>query len=116
MNFRIGSISPRTLIFLVSVVLTAGYLLYQGRGVIFSPSLKVFTPENGSVFENSSVLVAGKSLPGIIVWVAGKEIRTDENGFFKETLILQPGYHSLGVYVIDDFGSRTKEVLQIVVK
>ncbi len=106
----------RKIIFTVFILVVLVYFFYGAAGVIFSPKLEIFEPKNMAVLHTVATNISGQSEPKTAVWVAGREFVTDENGFFKGELSLDPGYNELGIKVKNRFGKETRKILQLVVE
>lgn len=106
----------RKWIFITFLVLVAAYFFYEARDVLFSPRLEIFEPQNGASLNTTRVRIAGRTNPRLKVWIYGRGIQSDENGFFEDYFSMHPGYYELGVFVKDKFDNETRKVLKIVVK
>jgi len=106
----------RNLIFIVLVLAAFGYFFYEAQDVLFAPRLIIYEPENGATLNTTRVGISGLTDPELIVIVNGREIRADDEGMFKDTLTLDPGYSELGFSVRDRFGNETRKVVKIVVE
>ncbi|MDP2669072.1 MAG: hypothetical protein Q8P07_04535 [bacterium] len=106
----------RTWIFVGVVVLAAIYFFYEASGVIFSPDLKIFEPENGATLNTTQMHIAGQTIPGLKVWVGGREFTANDKGIFEGIVPLSPGYNEIGISVKDRFGAETQKILKVFVK
>ncbi len=109
MQFRIW-------IFIGVIALVAVYFFYEASGVIFSPKLEIFEPRNGATLNTTQMHIAGETIPGLKVWVGGREFFADEKGIFEGIVPLSPGSHELGISVRDRFGNQTQKTLKVFVK
>lgn len=98
------------------IILAAGYFFYEARGVIFAPTLEVFTPQNNAVVSTGRLQIAGRTDPRLKVWISGREAQADEKGLFEDSIPIWPGYNEIGIRVSDKFGNETRKILKIVVK
>ena len=80
-----------------------GYFIYQSRNVLARP--KVFTEnlDDYNIVNNSFLPIKGKAKNTISLFLNGRKIFTDENGFFEEDLILTPGYNIIQIKAEDRF-------------
>ena len=106
----------RHLFFIVIIVLVAGYFMFEARGVLFAPSLRVLEPENGSSYNTTRIHIAGVASADEKVFVNGREFVPKQNGEFDGTLTLDPGYNEIGFLVRDRFNNETKKVVKVTVQ
>lgn len=106
----------RQRIFVGVIVLAAAYFFYEASGVIFSPELKIFEPENGATLNTTQMHIAGQTMSNLKVWVGGREFVANEKGIFEGIVPLSPGYNELGISVKDRFGNETRRVLKVFMK
>ena len=107
--FKIGAILIFVLIFTV-------YGLYKARGFLAGPKIKINEPENGQVFQNSLISVNGKAENVALIYLNGRQIFTDENGLFKESLLLAKGYGIITIEAKDKFGRIIKKTREVALK
>ncbi len=90
------------------------YILFQARFVILGPQVWIEWPGDGAVATTSLMNIAGRSRN--IAWISlnGRQIFTDEKGFWQEKLILSPGVSIMTLRVRDRFGREKTESIQIV--
>ena len=81
-------------------VLFAGYMLYEGRGLILPPPLAVWSPSENLVTEDRYIVLEGKTAPGAQVQVNGGQILPIAEGYFEERVALQDGLNTLQVKAI----------------
>jgi len=106
----------RQWIFIGLILAAGGYFFYEARGVIFAPTLEIFTPEEDATVGTARLQVSGRTDPYLKVWISGREAQADGNGFFFDAVPVWPGYNALGIRVADKFGNETSKILKVVVK
>jgi len=106
----------RRILFLIIVGLALVYFAYAARGILLLPSLQVFIPRDGDVFESSLILFAGRTDSGQRVLVRGKEFVADGKGIFEGTIVLYPGYTEIGFSVEDRFGNERRVTRKVFIK
>ena len=100
------------LIFLGFIVV--GYSLFSARHIIKGPTITVETPKNGELTKTSFVEIKGKSQNLNYITLNDRQIYIDDEGNFKEKLILYEGENTLKLYGKDKFGRETLQYLQVV--
>ena len=107
-------ITSKVLIAVLIGLLFAGYILFQARNLISGPLLTIQTPVNGASTSSPSVLVSGMARNISHLRLNDRTIFVDENGFFKEELLLAEGYTVVTVDAEDRFGRARSEEIEIV--
>lgn len=101
------------------LVLVAGFAFYgfnKAQDFLTGPKIIISQPENGQVFSKSYIIVSGQVKNISSLFLNGRKIFTDENGFFNENLLLALGYNIIEVQAKDKFGRSVKEKREIVIK
>lgn len=98
------------------VAFLAGYFLYQARGYLFGPKITLDNPLAGEVIHDSYLEVKGQALNISSLSLNGRQIFTDENGNFKEGLLLAKGYNIIELTATDKFGRVKKEKREVVLE
>ncbi|KKU59572.1 MAG: hypothetical protein UX81_C0008G0022 [Parcubacteria group bacterium GW2011_GWA2_47_12] len=97
----------KRLAFALAIIVFAGlasYGVYQSREYLHGPSISIESAEqNGAL-----ISITGNAKRIAFLSLNGKQIFTDENGLWQETVLLLPGYNSMTVAARDRFG-RTNE-------
>lgn len=106
---RIGTIS-----FLVIVII--GYSLFQAQKLIVGPIIEVYTPQNGATYNQTLIEINGRARNTAHLKLNGKKIFTDKEGYFKEKLLLSPGYNIIRLDAVDKFKKYTEKTLEIILK
>ena len=111
--------SPKTLLSYGAATLLAtfvfGYAYFRAKDFLRGPVLEIATPTNGQMLGAAFVSISGTTKNVSSLSLDGKKIFTDENGNWKEQLLLAPGYNIIEARAEDRFGRETKKVLNIVV-
>lgn len=96
-EFRFASISLflRNALALGGVMLFAGYLLWQVRGVLEPPRLVVYSPVEGSLSHAPATLVQGETEPETRLSVNGQVIMTNDKGAFETKIDLSGGTNTV---------------------
>ncbi|MDP3962439.1 MAG: hypothetical protein Q8Q03_01025 [bacterium] len=86
----------------------AGYALFAFHDFILGPSIVIYEPANGSTFTSPRITVVGVVKRIQDISLNGRSITIDEEGNFKETALLAPGYNIFTLIARDKF-ERSKE-------
>lgn len=105
---------------LVLIVLVVGFLgiyfLYQAKGYLFGPKIALDSPAAGEVIHNSYLKIKGQALNVSSLSLNGRQIFTDESGFFSEGLLLARGYNIIELTAIDKFSRIKKEKREVILE
>ncbi len=88
------------------VILFTGYAGYQARNLIQGPSITLLG-EFGSVQTERGVTLVGKARNVVVLRLNGREIHTNEEGYFEHTLTLENGYTIMTIEAEDRYGRKT---------
>lgn len=108
-------IAGMTLIVLVVIGLSI-YAYFQSREYLQGPLLTIDEPLNGSMSTTSVVAVKGFARNVSFLTLNGRAIFTDEQGRFKESLLLPEGYSIMTLEAKDRFGHVVQKKLELVYK
>lgn len=90
----------------ILLVLSLGYIAFEGRNILSGPSLVITSPTKGFVSTDGFVTVSGHAVRVTGTWLNGKPLVRDKNGTFSETLVLPPGGSILTIRANDQFGRK----------
>lgn len=97
------------------LIVFLGYLFFQYRQALFSPSLAVVQPKENSIV-NQAVIVKGKTDSDSTVFVNNDAVTVNDNGDFTKTLSLFPGKTQLIIKATNRFGKTTVILRDVSVK
>jgi len=100
------------LIALVALIV-GSYILFQTRNLIAGPIIDITAPQNGGTVRAQLVEVQGTARNITEITLNDRTIVVDENGYFSEQLLLNPGYTIMSLSARDRFGRTTKESLEL---
>ena len=98
------------------VIIFAGYLAWQVRGVLQPPKLTIFTPTEGYVASALKTLIEGETEKESRLTINGSEIMVSEEGLFSANLDLSPGVNTIHVSATKKHGKTTTITRHVVVK
>lgn len=102
-------------VFVVIVMVSIlAYALFQARTLIHGPTLTVTSPKNGATMSQSFVEIAGTAGNISEIELNGRDITVDENGAFREPLLLGKGYTILTLKARDRFGREVQSTLELI--
>lgn len=105
----------KIILILVVVLIILGYIVFSSRVFIEGPQIQVETPLNGAKIEGAPLVkIDGKASNIAYFWLNNRQIYTDEDGNFSESLLLYPGYNIIWLTAQDKFGREVKEKLELV--
>ncbi|QQS22863.1 DUF4115 domain-containing protein [bacterium] len=110
------SITPAFLTIASGLVLGVGafaYILFQALSVNHTPSLTILEPRSDTVLQGSSVVVKGKTEPGITVSVNSQNVLVQSDGSFETTLGVAPGQKDVRFGATNRFGKQKHELVSL---
>lgn len=113
-------INPRralkAFIFLLIAGAVIGYAYFALHAYLRGPQIIVWSPQNGATMEQSYTVIEGMARGIAYFYLDDRQIFTDEAGYFKESLLLYPGYNIIVLSAKDRFGRTTENRLQLMLK
>lgn len=109
-----ASTYARPFLALALVVLILGYGLFQARTLIQGPTLTLLSPSNGSSVSDSLVEIVGQAAHVSEIALNDRAIVIDEEGMFREHVLLGEGYNIMTLEARDRFGREVSSTLEIV--
>lgn len=101
----------KRLMIAVSVFILAGigsYGIYQARAYLRGSRIII----ESKTREGPLLALAGTAERIAFLSLQGRQIFTDENGHWQETVLLLPGYNSVAVVARDRFGRKTEKYFE----
>ncbi len=95
------------------VVLIAAYAGYRSLSYMRGPVIQIFQPVNGSTISTTTVTIMGQALRVNSLSLNDFPIQIDEEGNFKQTLIVFPGVNVMSLYATDQFKRSAREEIRI---
>ncbi len=108
---------PRSILKIIVTILVLGlivlYMTFQARFLIIGP--EIVLENEPSVQQNERIITLSGTARNIThLWLNDRQIYTDENGHFKEALVLGNGYTITTLKAKDRYGRETKVVRSFV--
>lgn len=114
MSSKLRQLTPRQFVVILFFLLLALYGLYQTRSLLLGPKITIAAPLNGAAIALNPVEIEGQAERIAFLSLNGGRIFTDEDGNFKQKLLLNRGYNIIRIEAEDKFGRTVKKVLQLV--
>src|SRR5688572_8261748 len=107
-------LTTRQWILVVVGLLLVPYVLFQARFLILGPQVEIISPKDAEIVTNEVLNIKGVAKN--VSWIAlnGRQIFTDEEGVWEETLLLSPGVSIMTVAVRDRFGREREESVRVI--
>ena len=115
MNRNALSILKISLFTLLGIIII-GYSLFQAQKLISGPIIDVYTPENGATYNQTLIEIDGRARNIAYLNLDDRPIFTDKDGYFKEKILLSPGYNVIKLDARDKFKTYTEKKLEIILK
>ena len=105
----------KRILFVLAILLVAGYGFFEARRLIGGPSITLDMPRDGSATSSVSVLISGVAQNISFLTIDDAPAFTDQQGRFSERLTPPPGYAIFTVAATDRFGRHTSVQVHITV-
>lgn len=92
------------------------YGLYKSYDFLRGPKILIEYPKNNQTVDDSYLEVRGVAKNISALYFDGRKIFTDQQGNFKEGLLLAKGYNIIEIAGKDKFNRDIKKTLEIVLK
>lgn len=89
------------------------YAYAQTNDFAQGPEITISTPEGGTMIEDPLITVEGMVRRVAEVDLNGARIYIDEEGNFREYVLLVPGQNIITLHAKDKFGREVKEVVEL---
>ncbi|OGD66997.1 hypothetical protein A2442_02585 [Candidatus Campbellbacteria bacterium RIFOXYC2_FULL_35_25] len=96
------------------VIVVLSYAFYQTRNIIKGGVITIDYPTSGMTLKESLVEIRGTIKNASYITMNGRQIFVDEEGNFKEKLLLSEGYNITEIEIQDRFERIKKEVLELI--
>jgi hypothetical protein len=106
-NLKIG-------IIVLAALIIASYGAWRSLDYARGPVITVFQPIDGSMIASSTAEIIGRADRVNDLTINGRPISLDEQGNFKETLIVFPGVNIITLDAKDQFGRSTEKQIEVV--
>jgi hypothetical protein len=103
-------------IIVILIIIFVGYTLYEIQKIVLGPQIEVLYPQNGIMISNSFTEISGIAKNIKEISLNDRKIYIDEQGNFKEQLLLAYGYNVLVLKASDKFGRKTEKVIEVIYK
>lgn len=103
-------------IILILIFVFAVYGLFKAENLLLGPKIAINTPKNGQTFASPDIEISGQVKNISLLYLNGRQIFTDKNGYFKETVLLAKGYNIVELKAKDKFGREIKKLQELVLK
>lgn len=103
-------------IFVFLGIVVFSYAGFQSKKLLSGPVIEIISPQNGSTFIQTLILVEGTAKNISYLSLNGRQIYTDKNGYFGEKFLLSPGYNVIKLEAEDKFKNHTEKKLELVLK
>jgi len=99
-------------LFILSVI--GYYFWHQLSSFNSEPYLFISSPFADEITNDSETIVSGETEIGIILEINGEDVFVDEEGYFKENIMLQPGKNVIIVKAVNRFDKTAEEIRNII--
>ncbi len=97
----------------VVIIVIIGYAITRSLPYFQGPEIAVFQPLNGSTISSTTMTLIGRARRINSLSINNHPIQIDEQGNFRETLIVFPGINVISLDATDQFKRSTHSELRI---
>ena len=115
MNRNAISILRISIVSLLGLIIL-GYSLFQAHKLISGPIIDIYTPQNSATYNQTLIEIYGRARNASYLNLDDRAIFTDKDGYFKEKLLLSPGYNIIKLDAKDKFKKYTEKIIQVILK
>ena len=100
------------LLFLIIIL----YSLFRTKDLIFGVKLQINGVTDGASYGSPLLILDGRARNAVDFTLNGRGITINKDGYFRERLLLIPGYNIISFVARDKFGHEDKEDYQVFLK
>lgn len=104
-NITLGTLL-RTISLGVLILIVIWYVHFQARNFLEGPAISL-DETGGTIHSEQTILLTGSAHNIVKLTLNGREIHTNEQGEFEQTLVLEQGYTIMTLSARDRFGRTT---------
>lgn len=108
------NIKPKHALLFVLFLLLISYSLFQARFLILGPQVWISRPVDGEIVGSPLLVMSGRARNAAWLSLDGRQIFTDENGFWEEKLIVSEGLSIMTVTAQDRFGRERQKSVRVI--
>ena len=101
---------------IIAVVLIVVYGMFNARNIIIGPEIEIISPNPESETTENLVIIRGVAKNVTFLSLNNRAIFMDQEGNFKEKLLLSPGFNIISLYGRDRFKQEVTEEFKIYYK
>lgn len=94
----------------------ASYAIFQAWKLISGPIITLYSPETGATYSQALIEIEGRAKNIAYLNLNDRPIFTDTTGYFKEKILLSPGYNVIKLDAQDKFKNYTEKRLELILK
>lgn len=109
-------ITPRSLMAIVAIVVLLSfiaYVTYQVKQFAAPPTLTLTSPGSESVVTSETVVIEGRTDPGVLISVDNLQVGTGPDGSFRHSLILRPGLNRITIKAVNAIKKESLKTLAV---
>ncbi len=106
----------RKAIYLLAVLLIAGYVVWNARIYIAGPSIEIFNRVDNIEVVDNPLNIKGVAKNTSYIDINGRNITIDKNGYFDEQILLDEGFNQIIMNGRDRFGQETRKEIRVYYK
>ena len=80
---------------------------------ITGPRIEIYSPQPGQIIKEDTCIIDGNIQNAKTIRINGKEISIDQEGNFKEEIIVKSPYTLIVIDAVDKYGKTKEEIMEI---
>jgi hypothetical protein len=109
-----GKIIVKVTLSIVFLIVVIGYGVFQSNRIMTGPKIDITNVENGIATTSPLFTIDGNAQNTSILEINGRQVFTDEKGYFAEKILLYPGYNVISLQAKDKFGAVVTKTVDVV--
>lgn len=97
-----------------ALILIVVYAYFQAHDILFGIKIKNLNLVDGARMDNNVIEIMGNAKNAVKLTLNGREISINDQGDFKETIVLLSGYNVIGIKAKDKFGYEDEKNFRLI--
>jgi hypothetical protein len=106
----------RVLLAVIVITVVISYSYYRTKDFVRGPVITISYPVDGSTVSDKPIEIVGEARNISYISINDRQIFTNEEGVFKEKLLLYPGYNIISIKASDKFDRDIKKIIEVIYK
>ncbi len=109
-----GKIIIKVTLSILLLIVIIGYGIFQSTKIVAGPRIDITNVQNGTSTTTPLFTIDGSAHNTSVLEINGRQVFTDERGYFAEKILLYPGYNVISLQAKDKFGAMVTKTVDVV--